>query len=121
MAELDLGMNLYDFNKQAMAQLKPLEAIEFNVLTADLVKDFLNRQVTCWMLLNNERKDYTVFLAFSENGILNELRPTLTNRGSVLSIDKQEDGNYEIWIRDPESGENFLYYLFDYEFGLIQA
>ena len=47
--------------------------------------------------------------------------PTLVNRGQVLSIDKQEDGNYEIWIRDPKTKENFVYYLFDYSYGIIKA
>ena len=28
----------------------------------------------------------------------------LTNRGLVLDISKQGDGNYEIWIRDFDTG-----------------
>ena len=120
MGEITLG-NLYDFNKSAMNSVDPLDIIEFNALTEKLVRDFMARHITVWMLLCNERKDYTVFLAFSSQGILNELRPTLLNRGDILSIEKQEDGNYEIWIRDKDSGENFVYYLFDYSFGLIQA
>ena len=64
---------------------------------------------------------YTVFIIETFEGSLDEFRPTLLNRGQVLSIDKQEDENYEIWIRDPETKENFVYYLFDYSFGIIKA
>ena len=123
MAELTLG-NLYDFNKSAMAQFIPLDLICFNRKTEAVVKDIYKRAKggnRYWMLLNNERKDYTVFIVESFEGILDEFRPTLQNRGQVLSIDKQKDENYEIWIRDPKTKENFVYYLFDYSFGIIKA
>lgn len=124
MAEVDLGLNLYEFNKQAMSQLPPLDPIEFNKKTSALVKDIYSRTKEdkyYWMLLNNERRDYTVFIPLTEEGTLEELRPTLQNRGQVLDITKQPDDNYEIWIRDPASEENFVYYLFDYTFGVIKA
>ena len=38
-----------------------------------------------------------------------------------LAIDLQKDGNYEIWIRDKKTKENFCYYLFDYSFGIIEV
>lgn len=119
MAEITLG-DLYSFNKNAMSQINPLDPIAFNMATKAMVDDMADRAVY-WMLLNNERKDYTVFKVNSAEGILNEIRPTLQNRGFVLSIDKQEDGNYEIWIRDIDTKENFVYYLFDYTFGIIEA
>lgn len=111
---------LYDFNKQGMAQLNPLDPIDFNRRTSDMVKDIFERS-KYWMLLSNERKDYTVFILLTEEGTLKELRPTLQNRGKVIDITKQPDNNYEIWIRDPATDENFVYYLFDYSFGIIQA
>ena len=120
MAEVTLG-NLYDFNKQAMSSIDPLDTIAFNIATQSMVHDIANRDTKFWMLLSNERKDYTLFIILTEDGTLNELRPTLCARGDVLSIDKQEDNNYEIWIRDPETKENFIYYLFDYTFGVIEA
>lgn len=117
---INLGMNLYDFNKQGMAQLDPLDPIAFNLATGHMVEDIASRS-KYWMLLSNERKDYTVFIILTKEGILNEIRPTLLNRGQVISIDKQSDENYEIWIRDPDTKENFVYYLFNYEFGIIEA
>ena len=120
MPDIDLGMNLYDFNKQAMNQINPMDPIEFNKKISEIVSDMFLKS-PYWMLLNNERKDYTVFIILTKEGIEEELKPTLTNRGHVLSIDKMEDGNYEIWIRDFDTKENFVYYLFDYSFGIIKA
>lgn len=120
MAEITLG-NLYDFNKQAMNNEHPLDPIEFNIKTNNLISDIYNRKSKFWMLLNNERKDYTVFIVLTEAGTLDEFRETLQNRGEILSIDKQEDNNYEIWIRDIITKENFVYYFFDYSFGIIKA
>ena len=123
MPDIDLGMNLYDFNKQAMSQIEALDPIEFNRITEEIADTMFSNKENklAWMLLSNERKDYTVFIPLTKEGILKELRPTLRNRGLITDITKQEDGNYEIWIRDPETKENFVYYLFDYTFGLIQA
>lgn len=123
MPDIDLGMNLYDFNKQAMAQIEALDPIEFNKITEEIADTMFSskEKKLAWMLLSNERKDYTVFIPLTKEGTLRELRPTLRNRGIVTDITKREDGNYEIWIRDSETKENFVYYLFDYTFGLIQA
>jgi hypothetical protein len=123
MAEISLG-NLYDFNKQAMAQFQPLDPIQLNIKLKEVCDNLYNESLKgkpYWMLLSNERKDYTLFIVLTSNGICAEMLPTLQNRGQVLTIDKQEDGNYEIWIRDPETKENFVYYLFDYGFGIIKA
>ena len=123
MAEISLG-SLYEFNKAAMTQVKPLDPIEFNIKTKEVIEEVAEEASEgkrYWMLLSNERKDYTVFKVMSAEGTLNEFRPTLKNRGLILSIDKQPDGNYEIWIRDPDTQENFIYYLFDYSFGVIEA
>ena len=120
MAELNLG-TLYDLNKQAMSTQEPLGLFEFNLDTDTMMSDVASRNYKYWMLLSNERKDYTVFIVKTREGTLKELRECLQNRGQVLSIDKQEDGNYEIWIRDYDTQENFVYYFFDYRFGIIEA
>lgn len=120
MAEFDLGMNLYDFNKQAYAQEKPLDSIILNNKVEEMVNDIFDKS-KYWMLLCSERKDYTIFILLTKAGTVREMIPTLLNRGEVLDIEKQKDGNYEIWIRDTNTKENFAYYLFDYEYGIIRA
>jgi hypothetical protein len=73
------------------------------------------------MLLCHERRDYTIFIPLTLDGIVKELRPTLQNRGEIIDIELLEDGNYEIWIKDPDTKECFVYYLFDYTHGIISA
>lgn len=125
MAEVNLG-TLYDFNKEAMKKEKSLDLIQFNHLTKEIVEDMVDKLYfgeQYWMLLCHERRDYTLFniIAVSDNTTIEEeLRPTLHNRGLILSIEKQKDGAWEIWIRDPETEENFAYYLFQYDSGVIE-
>ena len=126
MANIELG-NLYDFNKNAMSQFKPMDMIAFNKATLDIAKEMREAAEEndrhYWMLLCHERRDYTLFniiAAELANSIVNELRPTLSNRGTIIDIEKQEDGAYEIWVRDNEN-ENFAYYLFPYDNGVIEV
>ena len=122
MAELNLG-TLYDFNKEAMKNEKPLDLIQFNVQTKEVCVEMQEREAQYWMLLCHERRDYTVFniIACSDvKDIEVELRPTLLNRGTIISIEKQPDEAWEIWIRD-EDEDNFVYYLFPYDNGIIEV
>lgn len=121
MAELDLG-TLYDFNKEAMKNEKPLDPIQFNLKVKEVAVELQERENQYWMLLCHERRDYTIFNIIAcqnHKDIEFELKPTLLNRGNIISIDKQPDENWEIWIRD-ESNENFVYYLFPYDNGIIE-
>lgn len=126
MAEINLG-NLYDFNKEAMKNEKPLDPVQFNLKTNEIsdvmLHDAEDYDKHYWMLLCHERRDYTLFnvIAAEDNEfIVKEIRPTLLNRGQILAIDKQPDGAWEIWIRDSETEENFVYYLFQYNNGVIE-
>ena len=118
--EIDTGVSMYEINKNLMKEDKPLDPIAINIAVQKAAKEILNSFKKYWMLLCRERNDYTVFII---NGykLEKELKETLLNRGYLLSIDKQDDGNFEIWIRDSETRENFVYYLFDYTFGVIEV
>lgn len=118
---INTGMTLYDLNKQLIANEQPFDAIFLNKKVKNMVSDIMERKKQYWMLLCNERKDYTVFIPITLEGTVKELIETLLNRGQIVSIEKQEDNNYEIWIRDPDTQENFAYYFFDYTFGVIKA
>ena len=126
MADVDLGLSLYNFNKQAMNQLSILDPIQFNKAVESVANHIFSLNPKYWMLLNNERKDFTIF-AFSNNTeekrkqFISDFKETLNNRGMTVDIDRLEDSdNYEIWMRDPASNENFLYYFFDYSEGIIE-
>ena len=124
MADLDLG-TVYDFNKEAMKQ--------FPVMDNEKLSDAINKMSTTlmrkhkefpyFMLLCHERRDYTVFKI--DNATLaalnRDFKDSLLNRGSILSIDEQSDGAFEIWIKDTMTGENFAYYLFNYTYGIVEV
>lgn len=132
MAEVDLGMNLYDFNKQAMSQEKPLDFIMLNKAFKLIYKTLTDKfyggvesfnSNRYWMLLCNERRDYTVFrfeVDFDSKKFLKDLQECLLNRGAVLSIELTDEGNFEIWIRDELTNENFVYYFFNYTEAVIE-
>ena len=126
MANIELG-NLYEFNKNAMSQFEPMDIIKFNRMVnsiADTMADALNLDRHYWMLLCHDRRDFTLFNIIAAKGIssiVNEIKPTLLNRGDILDIELQPNGAYEIWIRDTETKENYAYYLFAYDNGVIEV
>ena len=119
-------INLYDFNKVNMANIKPYDVITLNRLCKKTAEDiwhtFKQGCYSYWMLLCRERNDYTIFrLEDSISDFESALIECLNNRGKVLDITKQEDGNYEIWIRDNVTDDNVVYYLFDYNNAIIEV
>ena len=112
--------NLYEFNKINMAQIKPVDPIWFNQHCAKVAEEMWNTETTYWMLLCRERNDYTIFyLETSKEELSKALIETLNNRGNILDFTKQPDNNYEIWVRDIATNENFVYYLFNYSDAVI--
>ena len=114
---MELGLTNYEINQQLMANEKPLDPIALNRALYEIAEHIYDWQYT--MLLCRERNDYTVFhkggdKLESRDGLVNivkEVKETLENRGTIVTIDKQEQGNYEIWLRNGD--ENVLYMLFD--------
>lgn len=121
-AELDTGLSLYEINKQIIKNEKPLDTIAIGVKCAEIAEYFHDNEYV--MLLCRERFDYSVFHITGEatvSHLTNEIRETIMNRGFVVSIEQQSNGSYEIWIRDSETEEDFVYYMFDYSFGIIEV
>ena len=113
--------NLYDFNKAQMAQVKPLDPIWLNRKCETVAKKIMQNG-KFWMLLCRERNDYTIFYFHIDvDDAKSNLLETLNTRGQIIDFADKEDGNYEIWIRDFDSEENFVYYLFDYSTGIVEA
>ena len=124
-AKVDLG-NLYDVNKTLMKELPDLTLEELELKKEELI-DFINGHGDeYFMLLCNDRKDYTIFnfMDRTETGINNGisilLDECLPNRGTLKSIALTEDQNaIEIWILI--NNECFCYYLFPYDLGVIEC
>lgn len=116
-------MNLYEFNKENMKQIKPYDPIALNQMCKQTAEEIWeSNKPAYWMLLCRERNDYTVFrISNNLEDLYLALVECLANRGQVLDITKQEDNNYEIWIKDTLLNECFVYYLFDYNEAIIEV
>ena len=119
---MDAQMSLYDYAKQVIVNEVPMDAFTLNRKVKEISDMMIKGKY--WMLLCRERNDYSIFATNGNTNtkiISRELLPTLQNRGLVLVIDKQPGDAYEIWIRDSETKDNFAYYLFNYENGVIDC
>ena len=121
--EIELFGNLYDINKNIVAQneIKLSEGILNS--KKEIIKNFINKtNNNYYMLLCNERKDYTVFhnnnLSMETAKIL--VDECLINRGEIRGIDitKNKDA-IEIWLMIED--EAFVYYFFPYDMGIIEV
>lgn len=119
---VDFQTKLYEFNKAQMAQINPVDPIWFNKHCKEVAEDIWNRKQKYWMLLCRERNDYTLFVINNNvNEFADAINECLRNRGQVIDFTKQPDDNFEIWIRDFDTEENFAYYLFDYSNGIVEV
>ena len=114
-------MSLYEYSKQVVANEVPMDPILFNKKMIEVSMDMVEH--TYMMLLCHDRRDYTIFhIANADKKIAaKEISETLLNRGKILLVDKQKDGSWEIWIRDSLTDENFAYYLFPYDDGVVEV
>ena len=114
-------ISLYEYSKQVVANEVPMDPILFNQKMIEVSMDMVEH--TYMMLLCHDRRDYTIFhIANADKKIAaKEISETLYNRGKILLVDKQKDGSWEIWIRDSITNENFAYYLFPYDNGVVEV
>lgn len=114
-------MSLYEYSKQVVANEVPMDPILFNQKMIEVSMDMVEH--TYMMLLCHDRRDYTIFhITNTDKKIAaKEISETLYNRGKILLVDKQKDGSWEIWIRDSLTDENFAYYLFPYDDGVVEV
>lgn len=125
-SEVALG-NLYDMNKQLMAQEAEIAADVLEQKKQHLITWITeNFTQSYFMLLCNERKDYTVFRMKDASATIgaitsmaNDVIECMTNRGTLLALDLQEAGGWELWMRD-ENNEVFAYYLFPYGAAVLE-
>ena len=118
--------NLYDINKVLVKQneIKLSEGILNS--KKEIIKNFIDKTDNdYYMLLCNERKDYTVFdfknKKWSERYMSCAkclVDECLTNRGEIRGIDLTKDKDaIEIWM--VIDNESYVYYFFPYDNGVI--
>ena len=119
--DVPLG-NLYELNKNVMSSVPALTNEELVKKKDEIAKYFISEH-TYYMLLCNERKDYTVFRltsVVSHPTAANEVIECLKERGEITAIDYMENTSaYECWIR--RSGLSYMYALFPYDAAVIEC
>lgn len=127
-SEVTLG-NLYDMNKQLMDQIPAVTEAEIAEHKDTMTKWFFEKiNQKYFMLLCHEQRDYTLFnldglqTCSSLKGkcmtAADDVIDCMNNRGTITAITLQEDGAYEIWIRNTEG--SFVYYLFPYGAAVLE-
>lgn len=112
-------LTLYDMAKMISKTTPALDIIQINRLISIVAEDISKYKYA--MLLCRERYDFTLFniSTLTYDTLVKELSYAIRNRGEeILHIDKQNDGAWEIWIRD--NNECYAYYLFDYSDAVIE-
>lgn len=126
MSEIGMG-TLYDLNKMAVEKGEIALVGDMLEEKKDLIMNFLkDTNAIYYMLLSNERKDYTIFRNemrnYDEEKLkieINELMECLLNRGLIKGIDLTKDEQaIEIWLSIEE--EAFVYYFFPYDNAVIE-
>lgn len=127
MAQLNMG-TLYAANKQLMSDkkmFKPLSHLEL-AAAQKKIEEFFNIKCDCYgMLYCKERSDITLFHMYEKQNpnppalAASECIGCCTDRGDILSIEEQPDGNYEIWLRIDD--DVYAYYLFPYDNAVIEV
>jgi len=112
--------NLYDINKNLVKDnVSPLTEEEITD-KRQLILNFLTEMY--YMLLCNDRKDYTVFRISNskEECVKILIDECLKNRGEILSIEPTENKDaFEIWMKIED--EAFCYYFFPYSQAIIEC
>ena len=123
-----LKLNMYDINKQVVAQLPCLTIEELEKKAKALITEYQNEQIASYyMMLCNDLKYYTLFhidefdggsqLSFLPNEVLSCL---ISFTDDIKEIDFTEDRSaIEIWFSKNE--ETYVMYLFNYDAGVIEC
>ncbi len=117
----EIVTDLHAMNKMIVQQLEEIEPDRANVLKRAIAHLVKASDIKYFMLLSNERKDYTVFNILSNTRgdaalkFAEEVYECLESRGTIKEFDIKTDANaIEIWIDDA------FYALFPYDLGVVE-
>ena len=116
-----IDLNLYDLNRSIINQLTPMTTDEV-IDKIPLIKEYYHKSDNSYHMLLC--KDYSYYTIFAPDSIMTtdfstEVYNIIINLGNIYSIEKNEDGAIEIWIK-PEGEETpYAFYLFPYDMGVV--
>ena len=121
--ETNLGMTMYDLNKQIIAQMGVLEGMareQAHLLITDTVA---TSGQTYFMLLCRDINYYSLFKLDKDNSglcnVASEVFDCAEDIGALKSVESVE-GAIEIWVH-PIDDEPLAMYLFPYDMGVIEC
>lgn len=116
MANVDMGLNVYEFNKNIMKQLPVIE--DFSKIEEMVETYWENAPFDEYlMMLCKERNDYTLFhfACGDPSPFFNDILECFYNRNlGIVNVEIVNDGvAMEIWVKTPGQMEDAdLYYIF---------
>ena len=121
---VNLGMTIYDLNKQVISQMGILEGAareEAHLHITDMATSSNN---TYFMLLCRDINYYTLFKLNKDNNglcnIANEVFECVEDIGAIKSVESVEGDAIEIWVH-PVDEDPIVMYLFPYDAGVIEC
>ena len=121
---VNLGMTIYDLNKQVISQMGILEGTVRKEAHLRIIDMATRSNNTYFMLLCRDINYYTLFkLNKDNNGLCNiasEVFDCVEDIGAIKSVEDVDDGAIEIWAH-PVDGDPVAMYLFPYDAGVIEC
>ncbi len=117
--------SLYELNQGAVTGLPPMGEDAIKTVKQQIATFVFNQDSKYFMLLNNERKYYTVFITgydtetdFNYPKIEDEIIECLQYQGELKDV-SNVPGGMEFWITSENA--SYVYYLFNYGGGVIKC
>ena len=122
-AKSEIKVNLYEINKTAMAQMKPLN-FKQRLEAVNVIDEFCGGATSdnYYMLLCKDLNYYTIFTVRNNNigstPIASTVLKCAENMGQIVSVEKNNDMNsIEIWVKD--KNDAYCMIFFDYTAGVV--
>ena len=121
--DINLGMSIYDMNKQIISQMGVLDEEGYNIARQRFNVFVKLSDQTYYMLLCRDINYYTIFkidvLADDLNRFSEEVIDCVHDIGAIKSVE-EVDGAIEIWAH-PVDGDPVAMYLFPYDAGVVEC
>ena len=116
------GINLYQMNQMLVAQMPIMTDEKVRDCGGKLLEQFYCSAHKYYMLLCKDYNYYTVFQQMRSGGgepFVSEVIDIIQSIGDVYSIEINDDGVLEFWIKPNDDATPRAFYLFPYDNGVI--
>ena len=122
--DINLGMTIYDLNKQVISQMGILEGEAREEAHLHITDMATRSNNTYFMLLCRDINYYTLFKLNKDNNdlcnIANEVFECAEDIGAIKSVESVDGDAIEIWVH-PVDSDPIVMYLFPYDAGVIEC